>query len=207
MSETHKRLAAVAGRMPSLGKDKKNREQGFAFRSIEKIVAEARPLLADEGLSIVPTRILSHISEEVTAKSGARGYRTIVEVEYSVGCEDDNIIGAGVGEAIDYGDKSTSKATQMAFKYFLTDVLLVAEGDPDETTPEARGSGKPNALVRLKNELVAEYGTESAAAAWRVLFPDGDPTVKSITAKRAEEISIAIAGIVEDGAVPEQPSS
>ena len=133
MSDIHIKLARIAGDIGSINKTERNKEQGFNFRSIEQITEKARPLLAHEGVSTAP-RMLSLEHSEVTAKSGARGYRAVVVMEYTftAGSDDSSITVSMPGEAVDYGDKSTSKAVQMAYKYALTQVLQVGSGDdPD----------------------------------------------------------------------------
>ena len=216
MSGIHKRLAEAAGRMPSLGKDERNTAQGFAYRSIEAIVAAAKPVLSELGISIVP-RVVSHQTETIDRGTGKNpGYRVIVEVEYLVGCnaEEDGsgehyeLVGSMMGEAIDYGDKATSKAVQMAFKYFLTDLLLVASDDNDESSAAPAAPAKkrkPGPVAQLKIDLVKIHGKDPAAAAWKILFADGPPKAEELVAKRVEEIKLAIAGIVEDSDAVESP--
>ena len=136
------RLAAAAAGVGPIEKGERNKQQGFDFRSIEAITGRARSVFADYGLSLVPSRIVSIHSEPVESKGGSSGWRTSVIVEYVLGCDVD---GAGAetvtlqmaGEAVDYGDKSTSKAVQMAYKYALTEALLIgAEADADAESHE-----------------------------------------------------------------------
>ena len=133
MSDIHIKLAKIAGGIGSINKTERNKEQGFNYRSIEQITEKARPLLATEGVSTAP-RMVSLEHSEVTAKSGARGYRAVVVMAYTftAGSDDSAIEVSMPGEAVDYGDKSTSKAVQMAYKYALTQVLQIGSGDdPD----------------------------------------------------------------------------
>lgn len=195
MSDIHSKLAKIAGEIGPINKDERNREQGFNFRSIEQITAAARPLFAAEGISVAPQVIkLEH--SEVTAKSGARGFRAIVHMAYifTAGSDGSFVETSMVGEAVDYGDKSTSKAVQMAYKYALTQVLQVGSGDdPDAQSVDVgqvdkpKGKGKPQAtekppeapqtpvssesgadIKRLKNWLLKEAGdVDLAKRLWR----------------------------------------
>lgn len=196
MSDIHSKLAKIAGEIGPINKDERNREQGFNFRSIEQITAAARPLFAAEGVSVAPQVIkLEH--SEVTAKSGARGFRAIVHMAYifTAGSDGSFLETSMVGEAVDYGDKSTSKAVQMAYKYALTQVLQVGSGDdPDahsvdvgQVDTKPKGKGKPQAsekpveapqtsvtsengaeVKRLKNWLLKEAGdVDLAKRLWR----------------------------------------
>ncbi len=206
----HERLAIAAGKMPALGKDKKNTQQQFAYRSIEAIVREARPLFAELGIAVTP-RVLNWSSETIEREGKHPGYRVTVEMEYKLSCagdadtDDRELVGSMMGEAIDYGDKATSKAGQMAWKYYLTDVLLVASGEDDSdagSPTRPKTERKKNPVQVLKEELIKVHGKGPAQDAWRVLFPGDSPETKApkaeeLVGKRVDEIRIAIASIVE----------
>lgn len=132
MSEQiHELLAAAAGRVGAIGKTEKNKEQGFMFRSIDAIVSAAKPVFYDLGIAVTP-RLVSMFHEPVQSSRGTKGWRCVVEMEFTFTAPDGSSRTASMpGEAIDYGDKSTTKAAQMAFKYCLTDVLLVSSGDTE----------------------------------------------------------------------------
>lgn len=131
MSQINELLAKACGQIGALPKTERNREQGFMFRSIDAITAAAKPVFAELGISVTP-KVLEKAYEQVQAKSGARGYRCTVTMEYTFGAPDgsERVTSMG-GEAIDYGDKSTTKAEQMAYKYALIQVLLIGSGDSD----------------------------------------------------------------------------
>ncbi len=130
--DIHAKLAKVAGAIGPINKDSVNKEQHFNFRSIEQITAAVRPLFAVEGVSVAP-KMLSIEHAEVVAKSGARGWRALVVMQYTftAGSDGSSVETSVPGEAVDYGDKSTSKAVQMAYKYALTQVLQVGSGEAD----------------------------------------------------------------------------
>lgn len=129
--EVYKALSEAAGRIAAIAKDQENREQGFSFRSIDSIVGHAKPILKDLGLSIVP--VSSHATHnEVTSRGGSKGWRCVIHMEWQISHADGSHVFASMtGEAIDYGDKATSKAAQMAYKYMLTQLLGVGSEDPD----------------------------------------------------------------------------
>ena len=164
MSDIHTKLASIAGEIGAINKTERNKEQGFNFRSIEAITGAVRPLLAKEGVSIAP-KMLSLESSEVTAKSGARGFRSVVEMQYTftAGSDDSSVTVSMPGEAVDYGDKSTSKAVQMAYKYALTQVLQVGSGDdPDAHSVEiGHSDSPPRRQNRTRATETAPESTES----------------------------------------------
>lgn len=154
-------LARAAGRIGPIEKSEENREQRFKFRSIEQITGHVRPIFADLGLTIVPK--VKHVDHQpVTSKSGTAGWRTTVMVAYRVyGPAGDYVEAAMAGEAIDYGDKATSKAVQMAYKYALTEILLIGSVDADPDSESQGGAAAPtNAIRTPSNRLVPEPSSD-----------------------------------------------
>lgn len=167
MSDIHTKLAKIAGEIGPINKDAKNKEQNFMFRSIESITERVRPLFAEAGISIAP-KVISFEYSDVTSSKGTRGFRCVAHVGYTFTAAEDgsSIELSMVGEAIDYGDKSTSKAVQMAFKYALTQALLIGSGeaDPDSHTPEAMAPREVSAMTAAKLKLVEAVSGDSAKA-------------------------------------------
>lgn len=171
-------IARVAADLPAINKDERNTQQNFAFRSIDAITAAVRPLFGKHGLAVIPN--VSDIAyETVTSRGGGAGYRCLATVDYLIVHESgDTLTARMVGEAVDYGDKSTSKAVQMAFKYLLTELLLVGSGDadPDSHTvadlDHAPKVDPAEALERATNALKADIlalvgDREQAVAIWK----------------------------------------
>lgn len=206
MSDIHKKMAQVAKEIGPLDKTEHNRQQDFNYRSIEAITDRTRTLLAAAGVSTAP-RMLSRESEPVTSRQGAHGYRTVVEMEYTfaAGSDDSSIVVSMPGEAIDYGDKSTSKACQMAFKYALTQAFHIGSDDPDRQSPEAGhhqemrdGQGyrveppdaemKQWSLDQMKRVLEAVGGNKEAAKAhWDALLRANDLDPKVVPSRQHKE--------------------
>ena len=160
-------LAAAAGEMKSIAKDQTNEGQGFKFRSIETIVGHAKPILAAHEISIVPT---SSVSRHESVANG-KAWRAIVEMTWQISHSDGSfVIAAQSGEAVDYGDKSTSKASQMAYKYMLTQTLGIGSEDADSSSPDVTHEvAEPNQIQQRTNAvkaalLKAAKGDKEAAA-------------------------------------------
>ncbi len=160
-------LAAAAGEMKAIEKDQENTGQGFKFRSIETIVGHAKPILAAHEISIVPT---SSVSRHESVASG-KAWRAIVEMTWQISHADGSyIIAAQSGEAVDYGDKSTSKASQMAFKYMLTQMLGIGSEDADSSSPEVAPALSTEKVIgqrtnAVKAALLKEAKGDKEAAA------------------------------------------
>ena len=134
----HQAISAVMLEMEGVGKNQRNKEQGYNFRGIDDVLKVLHPLLAKHGVVIVPN-VIDREVEERTAKSGAKGFVAYLHVEYTIyGPNGDSFTASTWGEGLDYGDKATNKAMTAAFKYLLFEVFAVAdpEDDADHSTPE-----------------------------------------------------------------------
>lgn len=171
MSAIHQKLAQIAGEIGPINKDEVNKDQSFRYRSIEAITEKARALFAKAGISTAPT-LISVEHSEVTSQKGNRGFRCIAVMGYTfTAAEDDSSIEVSMaGEAIDYGDKATSKAVQMAFKYALTQALLIGSGesDGDAHTLDAMAPPEVRPVHIAKARLLAalEGDKEKARELW-----------------------------------------
>ncbi len=167
-------IATAAGEMKAIEKDQQNTGQGFKFRSIETIVGHAKPILAKHEISITPNGFEVISSEEVKSSSGSRGYRVVVYGGWQIGHSDGSFIEAAMlGEAIDYGDKATSKAVQMAYKYLLTQMLGIGSEDPDSESPDAGEVVSPAGEMEQRTNAVkaallkeADGDKEAAGSLW-----------------------------------------
>ena len=138
-------LTAVMAGIGVIGKDRKNRQQGFNFRGIDDVQNALQPELIKHGLVVAPSVTRRTDSEVVSAK-GAKGWRVTLEVEFTFMNKHGATLTATThGEAMDYADKATNKAMSAAFKYALFQTLCIptedqAADDVDNHSPEARAS-------------------------------------------------------------------
>lgn len=135
-------LAKVAEQLPGIGKDQRASQQqgGYAYRGIERIIAEAGPLLAAAGVVFVPQVLSCEIRDITVAEKPWTD--TILTVRYRIcGTDgpDDFVEATVVGIGRDNADKGANKALTQAFKYALLQTLLIADekDDTDGTTHEA----------------------------------------------------------------------
>lgn len=116
-----------------ISKDSVNQQQNFKFRSVDAIYNTLAPLLASNGLCMLPRVLKREMREHTTAKGTVLFY-CVVEVEYALVCAEDNSqhIISIYGEAMDTGDKATNKAMSAAFKYACIQTFCIpTEGDND----------------------------------------------------------------------------
>lgn len=130
----------------SVGKDKKNAQQGFSFRGVDDAMNATHDPFAKHGVFVVP-QVIDRQREERQTKSGGTMFSTVCRVKYTFYASDGSSVEAIIdGEGMDTADKSTSKAQAIAFKYALFQVLDIPTEempDPDATTPEPTKAAVP----------------------------------------------------------------
>lgn len=135
----YERMVAIISELPAIGKTQKNQQQNFMFRGHDDVMNALNPLLAKHGVFIVPDVI-----ERVTGERMTSNNKTMYEVNLHVaftfyGAGGDWFRCSGWGEGTDMGDKATSKAMTMAFKYVVAQAFALATAevsDADATSPE-----------------------------------------------------------------------
>lgn len=142
----YERLWAITAELPAIGKTQRNTQQNFNFRGHDDVLNALNPLLSKHGVIIVPNVLERIASSERTTKKGDTMYEVNLHVAFDFyGAKGDSLRASTWGEGTDMGDKATSKALTMAFKYALAQVFAVSTAedyDPDSGAPEetrARG--------------------------------------------------------------------
>jgi hypothetical protein len=141
-------IAAVTGELAKEGisKDRKNEQQGYKFRGIDDVYNALAPFLAKARLCILP----SVLSREVTERTNQKGtllFYVTVQVRYDfVSADDGSKHEVFVfGEAMDSGDKATSKAMSASYKYACMQAFCIpteGDNDADESTHEVVAKGE-----------------------------------------------------------------
>jgi len=135
MSGVYKAIAAITLEMSKdgIGKDRKNQQQGYNFRGIDDVYNSLSPMLARNGLCILPYVLERDCVERQSAKGGALFYVTC-KVRFDFVAAEDGSKHEVItyGEAMDSGDKATNKAMSAAFKYACMQAFCIpTEGDND----------------------------------------------------------------------------
>jgi hypothetical protein len=144
------KIAAVSAELAQVGisKGRKNQQQGYTFRGIDDVLNALAPMLANNGLVILP-RCLSRVSTERESKSGGTLFYVVVEAAFDFVASVDGSSHTVVtfGEAMDSADKATNKAMSAAYKYatILAFCIPLVGEDADATTHEV--AGRPAAPV------------------------------------------------------------
>lgn len=133
------RVQAALARV-GISKDRKNEQQHYKFRGIDDVYNSLSPLLAAEGLCILPRMLSREVIERKTKSDTALFYVT-VEAEFDIVCAEDGSKHTirTFGEAMDSGDKATNKAMSAAYKYAAFQAFAIpteGDNDADATTHE-----------------------------------------------------------------------
>lgn len=137
----YKALAAVNKQIKAIGKDRTNQQQGFKFRGIDDVMNELHSLFAANEIFILQTVNEVTVTERTNAKGTALFYVRI-NVTYQFTHSDGSHADITVyGEAMDSGDKATTKAMSIALKYALLQMFLIPteeDKDPDAVAHEVK---------------------------------------------------------------------
>ena len=121
----YKAICDVMADIGAVGKNQKNKQQGFMFRGIDAVMNAINPALVKHHVFVVP-EILEQTREERTTKTGNNLIYSICRIKYTFYAEDGSSVSAiTIGEGMDSGDKATNKAMTTAFKYACFQVFCI----------------------------------------------------------------------------------
>lgn len=164
------KIAAVQGALAKHGisKDRKNSTPGqnYNFRGIDDVYNALAPLLAENGLCVLPRMLTRDMTTRQT-KSGGTLFCVTVEAEFDFVASDDGSIHTvrTFGEAMDSSDKATNKAMSAAYKYAaLMAFAIPTEGDNDaDATSHDVAADMPDAEWSRLVQLVEASGADRGA--------------------------------------------
>lgn len=163
----------VEGDLAKLGiaKNQKNTQQNYAYRGIDPLYDTIAPIYTQHGLIITPRVIWFDRSIATTEKeyNGKKTVQTavtvIVKVEYTFRHvhNEQSLITEFYGEATDYSDKATNKATTAAYKYMVIQTFNIpingTDNDADNNSPEIIQPIKINSTTGTIKTLLFNNGT------------------------------------------------
>lgn len=169
--EITKSLCAITAEISSIGKTKKNAQQGYSFRGIDDLMNTLHPLFAKYGVLMVPEVLESTREERVTARGSAL-ISAILKVKYHlIGIDGSEVTATVIGEGMDTADKASNKALAVAFKYAAFQIFCIATDeigkvDPDNYSPDRSVSANRIIKERLLGcksldelkEICADFG-------------------------------------------------
>jgi hypothetical protein len=133
-------ISAITAELAETGiaKSHTNARDQYAYRSIDDVMARIAPLLAKHRLCILP-RVLERSSEDRSDATDTLLIRVTLRVAFDMvsGRDGSAHTVEACGEALDSGDKATSKAMSAAFKQAILQsfcVPSVGSEDADATS-------------------------------------------------------------------------
>lgn len=153
-------IAAVQGELAKIGIAKKRQNKqgdGYMFRGIDDVYAALSPLLAANGLCVIP-RVIERVCEERKSSRGNPLFYVTVHAEFDFvsAIDGSKHTAATYGEAMDSGDKATNKAMSAAYKYaaFMT-FAIPTEGDNDADATTHEVAIEPSVSDEQYEDLLA----------------------------------------------------
>jgi hypothetical protein len=138
-------IAAIMAKLAERGiaKKRRNEQQGFKFRGIDDVYNALAPALVDAKLVILPFVQERTVNERVNVR-GTALFSVSLTVDYHFVSTVDGSrhVVRSYGEAMDSGDKATSKAMSMAYKYACFQAFCIpteGDNDPDAATHVVKG--------------------------------------------------------------------
>lgn len=153
-------ICAIMGDITAVGKDKKNQQQGFAYRGIDDVMNYMQPLLAKHKVFVAPEIMEQKREERQTSRGGNLIY-SICKIRFTFYSEDGSSISAvTIGEGMDSGDKATNKAMSIAFKYALFQVFCIPTEEMPDPDAEAHSVQAKQYSCEECGKAVLGYSTK-----------------------------------------------
>ena len=183
----YKAIIGVMAEINAIGKDRKNQQQGFAYRGIDDVMNELHAALTKNKVFFVP-EVLNEERSTGKTRNGGDLFYTRLKIRFTFYTDDGSSVSAVViGEAMDSGDKASNKALSIGLKYAMLQVFCIPtedEKDPDAQSPQPQaGSMKPAKPAPKKAAFdFTPKGGETTPAEkkelgeiFKATFPDGSP--------------------------------
>ena len=141
----------------AISKSDRNAAQGFNFRGIDSVVNAVSPQLQKYGVVVVPSvEDYEYQSVEIGKNRTVMGH-VKVKVTYTfVGPQGDAIKATVVAEAMDAGDKATTKAMSVAFRTAILQSLCLPTDDADPDSHSYEWSEKVVVDTKAVAKAIAE---------------------------------------------------
>lgn len=148
--------SAVMADVLAVRKDDRNQAQGFNFRGVDAVMNAVGPALRKHGVHVRPVGTTTHYRDVEVGKNRTPQRECTVTVRYAIrGPAGDEMDGEACAEALDSGDKATSKAMSVAYRTFLLQALTIPTDEPDPDTHSVERSAPARAL--LHPDAVARF--------------------------------------------------
>ena len=154
-------INAIMKHVPSIGKDRKNEQQGYKFRGIDDMYNALNPLLAEHGVFATSEVVNTDREERQTARGGVLLY-TVLTVKFTFYAIDGSFVTSTmIGEAMDSGDKASNKAMSTAYKYALMQLFCIPTEEVKDTEYETHEVKPKPAPIPKTTKPMPDWFTDS----------------------------------------------
>lgn len=189
-----------------IGKDSKNKDQGFNFRGIEAAMNALAPLLVNHGIVCVPRHGAPQRFDRITKSGGTLSFVNIVSEFDLIHVDDGSSVTITTnGEGMDSSDKATNKAMSTAFKYALFQAFVVptmsVEADLDDggLSEAEQEAERESWISALENKLKCYTATiEVLKQAWADIKRQCEDRQDRDAAERLLKVYKRLAGEIAD---------
>src|SRR6185312_12108332 len=201
--KVYEAISAVMREMSREGisKDRKNQQQGYAFRGIDDVYNALCGCLVKHKLLMLP-RVIGREQMERQTKSGGALLYTTVHMEFDLVSAED---GSKHTISMDGADKSTNKAQSAAFKYAAMQAFCIpteGDNDADSTTHEIAATPPhtlPAAVLKRHTDTIRAAKTTADlktaySAAYRAAHAIGDTVAEEVLAETKDARKLELEG-------------
>jgi len=135
----YKKMAAVMADIKAIGKDQKVQAgpARFNFRGIDDVYNALHAVMAQHQIFNTVELLDYKPLKEVETANGRKQYQAYNLYRYYFWAEDGSRVSSdAIGEALDSGDKASSKAASMGHKYALLQVFMIPTADMQDGDKE-----------------------------------------------------------------------
>jgi hypothetical protein len=170
----HQRMAAALADLTAIAKERSS-GVSYTFRSIDAVMNHLHPVLARHGLFLSPQVLDDWRIENVQTINRDGSARSAVQATFRVqvtvfGANGDRVIlGPGLAQSLDYGDKAAYQAQQNAIKYVLLESFAIPTNDDqdmDARQVEAPPPFDVKKFARKATEAFHEWDIETRSRQW-----------------------------------------
>lgn len=154
------KLAAIGKEIGAVDKSGRNQQQNYNYIEYGVVAGRIRDLFDKHHIIIMPN-VDNIQQDEVTTRSGSKGYHYILQMSFILINGDDpedREVATWAGEALDYGDKGINKAETAGTKYFLMRLFNISEKAEDNDA----NSSEELASTKAKEQIFSEQAISMA---------------------------------------------
>lgn len=143
-------IANVMKDIDAVPKDRKNAQQGYAYRGIDEMYNSLNPIFSRHKV-FCTSEIVNSIREERITKAGGLMIYAILDVKFTFYTVDGSSVSSVMrGEANDTSDKASNKAMSVAYKYALMQLLMIPTKEDKDIEAHTNEATKKQAVAPVK---------------------------------------------------------